>query len=229
MSVRQEQKLFYLPDLNEMEVQVVLNESIVNRVSPGLTANVTFEALPGVSLTGKLVSISEIPNQVNQRGEDVRFFMGILKLDSSAEGLKPGMSAIVTLTLPQSQGVLVIPHQAILSDQGRSACFVPVADHLEHRDVKVGRTTPDLIEITEGLTEGDEVVMDPPGRPTSKPRSLAGFDTRTWPKDALSKVDEPVQVAPRNRRAFGGGEGRKGNGPPGNSSRKSRKKAGDDG
>ena len=42
------------------------------------------------------MSISEIPNQVNQRGEDVRYFMGILELDATADGLKPGMSAIVT-------------------------------------------------------------------------------------------------------------------------------------
>src|SRR5262249_53391997 len=33
MTVRQSQELFYLPDLNEMEIQVILNESIVDRVA----------------------------------------------------------------------------------------------------------------------------------------------------------------------------------------------------
>jgi HlyD family secretion protein len=231
MSVRQEQKLFFLPDLSEMEVQVVLNESVVNRVSPGLTGKAEFEALPQLTLTGRLLSISEIPNQTNQRGEDVRYFMGILKLDSSAEGLKPGMSAIVTLTLPQSQGILVLSPDAVVSDQGRYECYLPVADHLESREVKVGKTTPELIEITEGLTEGEEVILDPPARATGRPRSLAGFEGRSWPDAALTKTEELPQAVPGrgNRRVYGNAGPRQGNGTPGDPARKSRKRAGDEG
>jgi HlyD family secretion protein len=232
MSVRQEQKLFYLPDLSEMEIQVVLNESVVNRVTRGLTGNVEFEALPGTVISGTLVSISEIPNQVNERGEDVRYFMGILKLDRSAEGLKPGMSAIVTLTLPRGQGSLVVPPAAVISDQGRYSCYLPVADHLELRDVKVGRTTPEVIEITDGLNEGDEIALDPPTtQSTSRPRSLAGFDSRPWPKDAISKADlAPPPAGSSNRRAYGNGNGesRQGKGTPGKGGRRSRKPADDD-
>jgi HlyD family secretion protein len=225
MSVRQEQKLFFLPDLDEMEVQLVVNESVVNRVRPGLTAIVEFEAIPQLRIPGKLVSVSEIPNRENQRGEDVRFFMGILKLDRSAEGLKPGMSAIVTLTLPQTDDILVVPPAAVFSDQGRYSCYVAVADHLERRDVKVGRTTPEVMEITDGLTEGEEVVLDPPGDSTRRPKSLAGFEDRPWSKEDFSKADELPEIGPRNRRSYGGGQPRQGIGTPGDSTRKSRKRA----
>ncbi len=44
MAVRQEQKMFFLPDLTDMEVQVILNESVVNRVSKGLRAQVDVRA-----------------------------------------------------------------------------------------------------------------------------------------------------------------------------------------
>jgi hypothetical protein len=108
-------------------------------------------------------------------------------------------------------------------------CFVPGAEQLEPRDVKVGRTTPELIEIIEGLTEGEEVALDPPGRTTSRPQTLAGFDSRPWPKDALTKVDDLPQLGPRNRRGTGGGEPRQGNRVPGDPSRKSRKRASDEG
>ena len=227
MTVRQEQKLFYLPDLSEMEVQVVLNESIVNRVRAGLSARVEFEGLPQAMLAGRLASISEIPSQVNQRGEDVRYFMGILKLDRSSEGLKPGMTAIVTLTLPQTQGILAVPHEAVVSEDGRYACFLPAEDHLERREIKVGRGTPELIEVTDGLNEGEEVVLDPPGRGESRPHSLAGFESRPWPKGSPARSVESPQASPgpRNRQAFGGGDRRQQNGPPGNPTRKSRKKA----
>jgi HlyD family secretion protein len=228
MSVRQEQKLFYLPDLDEMEVQVVVNESVVNRVRPGLMASVEFEAVPQLWIPGKLVSVSEIPNRENQRGEDVRFFMGILKLDRSAEGLKPGMSAIVKFTLPQTGDILVVPPAAVFADQGRYSCYVAVAENLERRDVKVGRTTPEVMEITDGLTEGEEVVLDPPGSTTRRPKSLTGFEDRPWSKEDFSKADELPEIGPRNRRTYGGGQAQQGNGNPGNPARKSRKRANND-
>jgi hypothetical protein len=155
--------------------------------------------------------------------------MGILKLERSADGLKPGMSAIVTLTLPRGQGSLVVPPTAVVSDQGRYSCYLPVADHLELRDVKVGRTTPEVIEITAGLTDGDEVALDPPTtQATSRPRSLAGFDSRPWPKEAFAKTAQASQAGPPARRSYGNGESRQGKGTAGKPARKSRKRADDD-
>lgn len=229
MAVRQEQRLFYLPDLSQMEVQVILNESVVDRVRPGLRASVEFDALPRVRLEGSIATVGQIPNRENQRGEDIRYFLGVLKLDHSIEGLKPGMSAVVTFELPRRDGVIALPHEAVIADQDDPFCFVAVGDHLERRNVKIGQTTTDLIEITEGLKEGEEVVLDPPGR-HSRPRSLAGFDSRPWPKDALAKAAQAKsQQAGRSKGGFGpGGDRRKGNGPPGGGTRKSRKKSVDE-
>ena len=228
MAVRQEQKLFFLPDLSEMEVLVILNESVVDRVSPGLRAKVEFEALPAVSIEGAIASVGEIPNRENQRGEDIRFFLGTLKLDHSTPGLKPGMTAVVTFELPRRDGVIAVPHDAVIADVDNPVCFLAVGDHLERRNLKLGQGTTDLIEIAEGLSEGDEIVLDPPGR-TSRPRSLAGFESRPWPKDALAKAAEAgTKSAGRTKGAFGGGgERRKGNGPPNGAARKFRKKAAD--
>jgi HlyD family secretion protein len=220
MSVYQEQKLFYLPDLTEMKVLTVLNESVINRVSPGLRATVTFEAIPNLSIEGRLISISEIPNQENMRGEDVRYFYGDLRLDHSAPGLKPGMTAVVTFTMPGKEDVLAVPYDAVVSEQGRHACFVAVGDHLERREVKVGKATTDLVEITEGLTEGEEILLDPPGR-VSRPRSLAGFEEGPWPEGAGSRAAAPKSAATTK----GAGDWHKGGATPRGPGRPSRKGA----
>ena len=231
MAVRQKQELFYLPDLTEMEVQVILNESVVNRVSPGLRATVEFEGLPHLSLEGQVESISQIPNRENPRGEDVRYFIGDVKLDHSSEGLKPGMTAVVTFKLPRRNDVIAVPHEAVLPDRAGEVCFVAVGEHLERRPVKVGRTTPELIEITEGLQEGEEIVLDPPGRDT-RPRTLAGFDARPWPAiDRSHPAPATKQAGPRGKGAFGAGGGRRNaGGQPGGGgqTRKSRKRAAPD-
>ena len=61
MAVRQRQELFYLPDLSEMEVQMALNESVVNRVSVGMKTKVRFEALPDLELDGEVVTVGQFP------------------------------------------------------------------------------------------------------------------------------------------------------------------------
>ncbi len=215
LSVYQEQKLFFLPDLSEMEILVTLNESIVRRVKEGHRARVDFEALPGVHLAGELTSVGQIPNQVSPRGEDVRYFIGTVKLDQTAQGLKPGMTAVVTFDLPHREGALAVPLTAVGDEGDRQFCYVLARDHLERREVQLGTTTPHLVEIKKGLREGEEVALNPPDR-TSRLKSLAGFEDRPWPKADPAKAAAARASGPRGpgnfadgqrRRGFGGGPG----------------------
>jgi HlyD family secretion protein len=175
LEVRQKQPLFYLPDLRTMEVVAALNESVVDRVRPGLPAKVTFEALPKLSLTGRVVSISQIPVRQNERGEDIRYFISTIKLDQSSPHLKPGMTTLVEIALARQDDVLAIPHQAIRSDHGKKFCYLARDDELERREVKIGHDTCDMVEVLRGLDEGDLVALDPPKSETYL-EPLVNFD-----------------------------------------------------
>jgi HlyD family secretion protein len=225
--VRQNKELFYLPDLSDMEIQMALNESVVSRIAPGMRAKARFEALPQVVLEGEVTSVDQIPVQQNDRGEDVRYFWGIVKLDRSGEGLKPGMTAQVEIALANRTDVLAIPHEAVVSEQNRQVCFLPREEHLERREVKVGLGTTDWIEITGGLSEGDEVALNPPVW-GGHPQSLSGFDdSDPWPAIDFSKK---AAAAPKSGErdeasASKGAERRKGRRNPGDPTRKTRKRA----
>ncbi len=162
MAVRQRQELFYLPDLTAMEVQIALNESVVDRVTAGLQVTVRFEALPKIVLDGELTAISQIPNRQNRNGEDIRFFVGRVKLNHVAPGLKPGMTTCVAIALARHDDVLAVPHEAVRIDGERKVCFVAHGEELERREVEVGEETTDLIEVTGGLHEGELVALNPP-------------------------------------------------------------------
>jgi HlyD family secretion protein len=224
--VQQNKKLFFLPDLSDMEIQVALNESVVNRIAPGMHAKVRFEALPDLVLDGEVTTVDQIPVQQKDNGEDVRYFWSIVKLDRSGAGLKPGMSAEVDVNLATREDVLAVPHEAVVSEQNRKVCFVPRGDHLERRDVQVGLGTTNWIEITGGLSEGDEVALNPPVW-GGHPRSLSGFDDSIpWPSIDYSKVAAPGRSGNRvEASADGGGERRKGRRNPGDPARKTRKRA----
>jgi RND family efflux transporter MFP subunit len=162
MAVRQKQELFYLPDLSELEVHMALNESVVNRVRPGFRARVRFEALPDVEVEGEVVTINQMPASQAADGEDIRYFISRVKLDGSAPGLTPGMTARVDILLARRPNVLAIPLEAVKLFRSKRICFVAHDESLQQRQVKIGEETTDLIEITDGLEEGEMVVLNPP-------------------------------------------------------------------
>jgi HlyD family secretion protein len=163
-TVRQRQKLFTLPDLTKMEVQVLLHETVVNRVKVGMPVRVQVEAMPGLPLEGVIKSIGPLPYS-DRRAEtgstDVTYFQGQVELTTTPEGLRPGMTAELKITTTRRRGVLVVPPSAVTIEGGHHVCRVVRPDHVERRAVTLGEASQDLQEITDGLDEGEVVLLDP--------------------------------------------------------------------
>ncbi|MEO6811301.1 MAG: efflux RND transporter periplasmic adaptor subunit [Isosphaeraceae bacterium] len=161
-TVTQKMDLFYLPDLSEMEIQTQLNETVVGRVRNGMTARVRVEGLSKYALEGHVVGISRLPVSTSSwTGTQVRNYVGRIKLHTIPDGLLPGMTAEVEILTDQRTEALVVPCDALAIEHGREICYVARPNGLERREVKTGQSTRDLLEIIEGLAEGEEVVLDP--------------------------------------------------------------------
>jgi len=161
--VRQKQKMFYLLDLSQMEVGVLLHESVVMRVAVGMPAQLHIEALPDQPLEGHVTAISllALVDQKSETGNEVKNYLGKIQLHSVPRGLLPGMTAEVEILTAQSRDALVIPALAMVYEGGSSVCYVMRGDHIERRPVQAERATPYLLEVIEGLKEGDQVILDP--------------------------------------------------------------------
>jgi HlyD family secretion protein len=159
ISVHQKQDLFYLPDLNEMEVVASLHESIVKEVSKGMRTKVWVEGLPNRRLEGHVTELASIPT--SEWRTDVRYFDGTVKLDSAPPGILPGMTAQVEIALKTRSHVLAVPAQAVAYEEGHRICYVAHDDSLERREVKLGEGTEDYLEVSQGLHEGEQVVLNP--------------------------------------------------------------------
>jgi multidrug efflux pump subunit AcrA (membrane-fusion protein) len=70
------------------------------------------------------------------------------------------MSAEVKITLPRLEDVLTVPSEAVHAENGHEFCFVVRDDGLERREIKLGQVTADLAEVTQGLEEGEQVVVN---------------------------------------------------------------------
>ena len=73
--------------------------------------------------------------------------------------LRPGMFAAVEVPLAEDHKVALVPRQAVLSDEGKTFAFVHWKDDFWlRRDVKVGGSRGELVEILSGLSAGQKVV-----------------------------------------------------------------------
>jgi HlyD family secretion protein len=137
---------------------------VVNRVSPGMEARVTLEALPGRVLEGSVQTVSNMPlsDQRAETSTGIAYFVGKIKLRNMPPELRPDMSAEITILRGHRQKALTVPSAAVKVEDGRNVCYVKRRDHLERRPVQVRHATHDQQEVLEGLSEGEEVVIDPP-------------------------------------------------------------------
>jgi len=106
-----------------------------------------------------VTGVSQLP-AVNWRS-DVRYFDSVVKLDDVPRGILPGMTAQVEIELDRRDDVLAIPAEAVAHEDGRKFCYVVHDAGLERREVKLGNSTLDLLEVDEGLSEGEQVVLNP--------------------------------------------------------------------
>jgi RND family efflux transporter MFP subunit len=155
-----QQPIVTLPDLNQMQVKMRVHESVVKKVKKGQPATLQIEALPGVVLHGKVVSIATQAQQQWRSG--VKEYETIISVDDLPPdaGLRPGMSADVKILLKTVPDALTVPVQAVTEFDGKHVVYVETATGLERREVKVGENNETLVQILEGLGEGERVALD---------------------------------------------------------------------
>ncbi len=163
VEVRQQQPLFYLPDLTKIEIITYLHESVARRVKEGMLARAKIEGLPGRTLEGRVVSIGPLPVESPDWtiDDDVKFFVATVKLDRVPEGILPAMSAEVEIDIERMNDVLAVPTEAVAVEQGRDVCYVAGVDGLHRRAVSIGKSSRNYLEVTKGLHEGESVLINP--------------------------------------------------------------------
>jgi hypothetical protein len=131
----------------------------------GQTATVRVDANPTVPLPARVKNVAAVASQADSWVSDVKLYPTIVSIDGVVEKLKPDMSAEVTIQVDGVKGVLTIPLQAVMggAEQGaRRPVFVKNGEgKYERREVRLGLFNEKMIEVTEGLVEGDEVVTNP--------------------------------------------------------------------
>jgi HlyD family secretion protein len=219
--VSEGQKLMRIPNLNHMQVNVKVHEALISRVTSGQPATIRVDAFPSRLLRGKVKQVATVASQTDFFSSDVKVYQTLVSLEETLEGLKPGMSAEVTIQVGADlENVLTVPVQAVWggADLGKvRKCFVRTPNGCEERDIVVGLSNDRMAEVKSGLAAGEEVVINP--------KVLLGDKVKTRQaaseKPAINGGDDLTpEPAPKAEPGKGGkrppGAGPKGKLPPGN-------------
>ena len=147
-----------IEDLDAVYVDFRLPERLQSRVRTGQTAQVAFDALPGVRYSAVVQAINP---QIEADGRAV-VVRGCI--DNRRLQLRPGMFARVTTVFSERSDARVIPEEAVVPEGG-SPYVLKIVDGKEpgsrvvrRTPVTLGARTPGFVEVVEGLAVGDMVV-----------------------------------------------------------------------
>lgn len=106
--------LLVISDLGTMEAWVEVDETEVVNVALGQTAEVTIDAFPSDTFTGRVTEIGNSPLRVatGASGEAVDFEVKIT-LDQAPPNIRPGLSAKAEITVAERQQAVSVPLGAV--------------------------------------------------------------------------------------------------------------------
>jgi HlyD family secretion protein len=153
-------------DMSSLEIEVDVNETYINRVTPGQKVEAVLDAYQDWRIPAHV--ITTIPTADRQKAT-VRVRVGFDQLGDPR--ILPDMGVKVSFLRDEpaagqaaaqaAPGVLV-PKAAVKTVDGKSIVFVLKDDRVERRAVRVGLENGDQIEVLSGMSAGERVVVDGP-------------------------------------------------------------------
>ena len=211
-----QQHLFKLPDLNQMQVKVRVHESKVKKIKVGQKAEIRVDAYPNQVLHGTVKTVATLADSegIWSRGNVKEYETMVDIADLPAEaGLKPGMTAEVSIKVNHLSDVLLVPVQAVTERQGQHFVYAQEPQGVVRREVTVGETNEQFVEIKEGLEEDERVCLDARARSCAGIQGRAPRDSRArsssgsrCPASGELRVCSRSPASPRSRASLAGGE-----------------------
>jgi membrane fusion protein (multidrug efflux system) len=109
--------------------------------------------MPGSTYPARIVRISPTIDMRNGT------FRATAIIDNSRDELAPGMFGRFSITYEEHANALVLPTAALIDEDNESAVYVVTNDEVVRRIVETGIRSDGKVEILDGLTEADVVVV----------------------------------------------------------------------
>jgi len=167
-----------IPDLSAFEIDISVPEEYRGKLSLNAKAAITVEAIPGLSIPGELIKLSDLArSRVEWDNSSPKVFDGVIKPGGHDKRMVSGMTTRVEIVAEILPEVLMVPLEAVINEEGETVCYVKSKNGqgTEKRKVKPGKSNDHFVQILEGLKLGEEVDLSPArGGDEAKAQASAG-------------------------------------------------------
>lgn len=169
--------LLTIADLSVMEVEVEVDETDVVGVSLGQESKIRVDAFPETVFKGEVTEIGSSALVRTTGGvstQESKDFKVVVTLANPSQKLKPGLSASADIIVAEKKQVLAAPISSLVlrdkpaadkdapaSQKEEEGIYVVENSRVKFVPVGKGITGGMMIELTSGLTEGQDIVTGP--------------------------------------------------------------------
>ena len=146
------QQVYTIEDFSPLLIRVFVPTSDSIKLEPGMRTEVTTEIMEGAIFEGKVKLINP---RIDVQSGTVKVTVEVF---DETMMLKPGMFVEAKIVIGKKEDVLVIPRKSILFKQNKTYVFVMDRNQVSQREVELGLTEEDHVEILNGLDQGEVIV-----------------------------------------------------------------------
>jgi RND family efflux transporter MFP subunit len=132
-------------------IEVIFSEDEISYLKKGQHVAVSIPAVGGKTIDGTVRWIS----QAARPNDNVSIFSVTVGFHSAESRIKTGMTANVRAELERHDNVLVVPITCLKYREGKPYVQIEHEGARQSRNVSIGITTPDLVELVDGVREGE--------------------------------------------------------------------------
>ena len=157
-----------LSDLSRLRITVSVDELDIAQVTIGQDVRITLDALPDIEIDGTVDQIAPLAT-VSAQGATT--YEVDVEFDPGDAGVKPGMTASVQIITDVKGDAVLVPRRAVEISAGETYVYIPSDEGepdletgrpaSEQRQIEIGLSNAQFIEITDGLEAGEEVLVQP--------------------------------------------------------------------
>lgn len=143
-------------DSQQKQVTISVSQEDIASVEIGQLVELRFSSAPESAVDGKVIKKSLLPKD----GGDGVSYEVTIALDEDDPELLEGMTCSVKFILKKVENVLTLANKAITLRDGKQFVTVKLPDGShEEREIKTGFSDGRISEVTDGLSDGDIVVV----------------------------------------------------------------------
>ncbi|NLI13498.1 efflux RND transporter periplasmic adaptor subunit [Pelotomaculum propionicicum] len=139
-------------DISSVYAEFSIPESEISRLAQGQKIKVRVASVSVEPFEGTLTNLAPAADSSSKT------FSARIKIENSAQKLKPGMFAEVELATEEHQQALLIPKEAIVEKAGQKLVYLAKEGKAVETRISTGLMEGEMAEVLEGLQEGDPVI-----------------------------------------------------------------------